>query len=54
MGLNPRNNIFLVLNDKRRIPLYPSQNYLNISEIEKNAIKLSQFLNVPIENQSQY
>lgn len=52
LGLNPRNNIFLVLYDKRKIPLYPSQNYLNISQVEQNAIKLANFLNVSIQNTS--
>ena len=49
-GLNPRCNILLVLKDKREIPLFPAQFLLNPSETEKKAIKLSTFLNVPLEN----
>jgi len=50
-GLNPRCNILLVLKDKREIPLFPPQFLLNPSEMEKKAISLSTFLNVPIETQ---
>jgi hypothetical protein len=50
-GLNPRCNILLVLKDKREIPLFPPQFLLNPSEMEKKAISLSSFLNVPIETQ---
>jgi hypothetical protein len=53
-GLNPRNNIILVLRDKREIPLYPSQNYRNITDVETKAISLSEFLDVPLENESQF
>jgi len=49
-GLNPRCNILLVLKDKREIPLFPAQFLLNPIETEKKAIKLSTFLNVPLEN----
>lgn len=49
-GVNPRNNIFLILKDQREIPLYPSQIYIPIATIEKKAIELADFLNVPIEN----
>lgn len=49
-GLNPRCNILLVLKDKREIPLFPAQFLLNPSELEKKAIQLSQFLNVPLES----
>ena len=49
-GLNPRCNILLVLKDKREIPLFPAQFLLNPIEIEKKAIKLSNFLNVPLES----
>jgi len=49
-GLNPRSNIFLVLKDKREIPLFPAQFLLNPNDIEKKAITLSNFLNVPLEN----
>lgn len=51
-GLNPRCNIVLVLKDKREIPLFPAQFLLNPREIEKKAIILSTFLNVPLENAS--
>jgi len=34
-GLNPRCNIFLVLKDKREIPLFPAQFLLNPNETEK-------------------
>ena len=49
-GLNPRCNILLVLKDKREIPLFPAQFLLNPSEIEKKAIELSKFLNVPLDS----
>ena len=49
-GLNPRCNIFLVLKDKREIPLFPAQILLNPIDTEKKAIQLSNFLNVPLEN----
>jgi len=49
-GLNPRSNIFLVLKDKREIPLFPAQFLLNPNDIEKKAITLSNFLNIPLEN----
>jgi hypothetical protein len=49
-GLNPRYNVLLVLKDKREIPLFPAQFLLNPTEIEKKAIELSIFLNVPLEN----
>jgi hypothetical protein len=49
-GLNPRYNILLVLKDKREIPLFPAQFLLNPSDLEKKAIQLSQFLNVPLES----
>lgn len=49
-GLNPRCNILLVLKDRREIPLFPAQILLNPTEIERKAITLSNFLNVPLEN----
>jgi hypothetical protein len=49
-GLNPRCNILLVLKDKREIPLFPAQFLLNPGQLEKKAIQLSQFLNVPLES----
>jgi hypothetical protein len=49
-GINPRCNILLVLKDKREIPLFPSQFLLKPNEIEKKAIELSKFLDVPIES----
>ena len=49
-GLNPRCNILLVLKDKREIPLFPAQFLLNPGQIEKKAIQLSQFLDVPLES----
>lgn len=52
-GLNPRNNIYLILQDNREIPLYSSQRYVNISIIEEKAITLAQFINVPLENNYQ-
>jgi hypothetical protein len=53
-GFDSRNNIFLVLRDKREIPLYPSQNFLNIYKIEENGILLSQFLDIPLENETKF
>jgi hypothetical protein len=49
-GLNPRCNILLILKDKREIPLFPAQFLLNPSDLEKKAIELSKFLDVPMEN----
>lgn len=49
-GLNPRSNILLVLKDKREIPLFPAQFLLNPNDVEKKAIELSTFLDVPLEN----
>jgi hypothetical protein len=49
-GLNPRCNILLVLKDKREIPLFPAQFLLNPNEVEKKAIDLSNFLNIPLES----
>jgi len=49
-GLNPRSNILLVLKDKREIPLFPAQFLLSPFKLEKKAIELSKFLNVPLEN----
>ena len=49
-GLNPRCNILLVLKDKREIPLFPAQFLLNPTEIEKKAIELSNFLDIPLES----
>jgi hypothetical protein len=49
-GLNPRCNILLVLRDKREIPLFPAQFLLNPNQLEKKAIQLSQFLNIPLES----
>jgi hypothetical protein len=48
-GVNPRFNILMILKDKREIPLFPTQVLLNPSRVEKKAIQLSQFLNVPLE-----
>ena len=49
-GLNPRCNIFLILKDRREIPLFPAQFLLNPGKIEKKAIELSKYINVPLEN----
>ena len=49
-GLNPRCTIFLMLKDKREIPLFPAQFLMNPNETEKKAIELSNFLNVPLES----
>jgi hypothetical protein len=38
------------LKDKREIPLFPAQFLLNPTEIEKKAIELSNFLEIPLEN----
>ena len=51
-GINPRCNILLVLKDKREIPLFPAQFLLSPGELEKKAIQLSKFLNVPLESLS--
>jgi len=49
-GINPRATIFLVLKDQREIPLYPTQSFLSPLEVEKKAIELSEYLNLPLEN----
>jgi hypothetical protein len=49
-GLNPRYNILLILKDRREIPLFPPQFLLNPTELEKKAIELSKFLEVPMES----
>lgn len=49
-GLNPRTNIILSLKDKREIPLFPPQFLLEPTKIEKKAIELAKFLNVPLES----
>ena len=49
-GLNPRCNILLMLKDKREIPLFPAQFLMNPNDTEKKAIRLSNFLNVPLES----
>lgn len=49
-GINPRATIFLVLKDQREIPLYPAQSFLSPLEVEKKAIELSEYLNIPLEN----
>lgn len=49
-GLNPRSTIFLVLKDRREIPLFPAQFLLNPGQLEKKAIELAKYINVPLEN----
>jgi len=49
-GLNPRSNILLVLKDRREIPLFPAQFILSPKDVEKKAIELSNFLEVPLES----
>jgi len=49
-GLNPRCNIILVLKDKREIPLFPAQIFLSPTELEKKAIEISNFLELPLES----
>lgn len=45
-GLNSRQSIYLCLNDKRRIPIQTTQTPVQISVLEQQAIKLSEFLGV--------
>lgn len=49
-GFNPRSTILLVLKDKREIPLFPAQFLLNPAKVEKKAIELAKFLNLPLES----
>ena len=49
-GLNPRNNVLLVLKDSREIPLFPPHLLKNPIEIEKKAIKLANLLKIPLES----
>jgi hypothetical protein len=48
-GLNPRNNILLLLKDNREIPLFPANYLLNPNKAEKSAIFLANFLRVQLE-----
>jgi hypothetical protein len=48
-GLNPRANLFLVLKDKREIPLYPAQFFLNSIKVEEKALFFSELLKIPVE-----
>jgi hypothetical protein len=48
IGLNPRVNISLYLEDKRRIPLFPVSNQLTLKEAEDMAFTLSSHLGVEL------
>jgi hypothetical protein len=47
-GINPRCNILLILKDKREIPLFPAQSFLEPVSLEKKAVRWAKFLNVPL------
>ncbi len=49
-GINPRANILLILKDKREIPLFPANIFFQANEVEKKALELANFLNLPLEN----
>ena len=49
-GLNPKREIYLCTKDQRQIPLTRVGEPLLLSSIEEEAVDLSLFLNVPIEN----
>lgn len=49
-GLNPKREIYLCMKDQRQIPLTRVGEPLLLSSIEEEAVDLSLFLNVPLEN----
>ena len=49
-GLNPKREIYLCTKDQRQIPLTKVGEPLLLSSIEEEAVDLSLFLNVPLEN----
>jgi len=49
-GLNPKREIYLCTKDQRQIPLTRVGEPLLLSSIEEEAVDLSLFLNVPLEN----
>jgi len=49
-GLNPKREIYLCTKDQRQIPLTRVGEPLLLSSIEEEAVDLSIFLNVPLEN----
>jgi len=49
-GLNPKREIYLCTKDQRQIPLTRIGEPLLLSSIEEEAVDLSLFLNVPLEN----
>nr|YP_009420277.1 photosystem I assembly protein Ycf4 [Cryptomonas curvata]ASO75765.1 photosystem I assembly protein Ycf4 [Cryptomonas curvata] len=49
-GLNPRREIYLCTKDQREIPLTRVGEPLLLSSIEEEAVDLSLFLNVPLED----
>ena len=49
-GLNPNREIYLCTKDQRQIPLTRVGEPLLLSSIEEEAVDLSLFLNVPLEN----
>lgn len=49
-GLNPKREIYLCTKDQRQIPLTRVGEPLLLSSIEEEAVELSLFLNVPLEN----
>nr|YP_009295344.1 photosystem I assembly protein ycf4 [Dasya binghamiae]AOH77356.1 photosystem I assembly protein ycf4 [Dasya binghamiae] len=48
-GLSPKREIYLKLKDKREIPLTKVEQLLAISDIEKQAISIADFLGVKVE-----
>ena len=50
-GLNPKKQLFLCLKDKREIPLVGIDRPLSLTEIEKEAVSLAQYLNVYLETE---
>jgi hypothetical protein len=49
-GLNPKREIYLCTKDQREIPLTRVGEPLLLSSIEEEAVDLSLFLNVPLED----
>lgn len=48
-GLNPKRVIYLCTNDKREIPLTPVEQPRSLEQLELEASRLSQFLNIALE-----
>ena len=48
-GIDPKRQLFLCLNDNRRVPLIGSTQPMPLNQIEKEALNLSKYLNLYLE-----